>query len=308
MAAIIEASNIQRITISKISKLNQICTPEVFIYGIPWHVKVFKEKSTLNFYLKCNNSDNSANWSIPGVVSCKLLSFNGDTVALERYAPPYIFNSNRRTGFTTELIAWDELFKQDKGYAKHDEIKLEIKIEVENPKRRKKCEVRILRDCKFIGEYRLILKNVSHLMAVKAHPIKLYGLSWYISVGKDNQSNGLFATLDFDKSRERDSSDVTWSIKLLCMKVGMRSIERTKTALLLSSEYLAMENIAQWDEIINPKNGFIINDSITLELELKMKAENPRGTVWQNTGPIAKRIRSNPRTISSPSRASASSE
>lgn len=293
MATIIETCDIKRITISEISKLDAIYSFTVFVYGISWSVNIFVGGSWLCVDLDCNNDDDSSNWAIPGVISCKLLSFSDDSVALEKSALPFVYDRNTRHGNTMDLIKLDDLFNQSKNFVKDDAIKLEIKIEVENPNQPKKCDATIWRGCKNAGEFQLILKNVSCLMAVRAHPFKLFGLSWRITVGKNSQSNRLFACIDFDESTTKDSCDVTWSIKLITTKEGVRPIEKTETDReVASSEYLLMD-IASWDEVVNPENGFIINDSITVEFGLK------KSTQRRSTAQTAKRAKRNPTTTTS---------
>lgn len=302
MAKVTETCNFQQITISDVSKLDKITTSEVFVYGISWSVNIFKHESWLCAKLICDYDDGSSNWPISGAVSCKLLPFSDDLDALEKISTASVFDRTRFYGVDLYLIKWDDLFDEENKYVQNDTIKLELKIEAQNPNDPKKCDVRILRDCKNSVQFQLIVKNVSNLMAVEAHPFKLHGLTWHITVGKDKQLNSLFAALDFDASKTKKSCDVTWSMKLLSSKEEMNPIEKSRTDSLPSIHYyLIIENIVSWNELFKPENGYVHNNSITFEFELK---SNKRRQSNANAAITVKRARRGP----SPSPSSSSSE
>lgn len=89
MATADETSHSMEITISQVCQLESVYSSDVFVHGIPWKVKVFKEndgneaddgeyESNLAVRLICCNEDESLVCSISGIVSCKLLSFSDD--------------------------------------------------------------------------------------------------------------------------------------------------------------------------------------------------------------------------------------
>ena len=293
-------SNTSLVTISQISKLESFTTSEVFIYGIPWKVKVCKieydeeeeEKPSLGVDLIFVKEDKSLKWSIPAAVLCKLLQFGDNLNAHEKYFGPYAFNRTITNGRGDTLIPWNDLFDDDNKYVKDDTIKLEIKIDVGNPNDPKRSGVQfkcVEKSCDdgCMATFRLTVTNVSNLMAVQTPPYKLRGLFWCISVGKDVTSN-LFAQLDFDEPSEGISCKVVWSIKLLSTKSGVDPIEQKESVLLQSYERSCMDNIASWNELFKPENGFVNKDSITLEVEIKMSKP-------ERDMPIAKRAKLSPK-------------
>lgn len=311
MATAIETSHSHsmQVTISRVSQLESIFTSDVFIHGIPWKVKIFKceqegendddeeeEQPSLAVRLICANPDKSLQWSISGAVSCKLLSFNHDLDAFESSFRTDIFDRTRLRGSGYhEFIQWHDLFNENYEYVKNDSIKLEIKIKTENPNDLNRSVVQFESvgencECGCIATFALTVTNVSKLMAVRSPRFNLRGLSWNIAVGKDGSSN-LFALLDFDEPKKDISCKVTWSIKLVSLENALNPIEKTQTELLESSEYMILSNIVSWTEMHKPENGFVNNDSITLQIEIK--TSKPKGDALDDM-PIAKRGKLNP--------------
>lgn len=296
MAQTTETSVIKQIKIPQISKLESIYTDEVELYRIPWNVHVFKSDSSLCAELICRNEDNSSDWSIAAGISCKLLPFCDDLGAIEG-SQSNVFDRKRLCGVDLPLIEWNDLFNEEKNYVDNDTIKLELKIDAQNPNYPNKSVAKLWRDCDDDTKFLLNVKNVSSLLAVRAHPFKLNGLTWYVTVGKNKSSNHLFAHLNFDESTMKNSCDISWSLQLLSWKDGVDSIEKTEIDSLLSSDYYSvMENIVSWNDLFKPENGFLNNDAITMELEIKSIKPLQNGT---NGIPTAKRIKEE--SISPPS-------
>lgn len=288
MAAIIETSHshVMQITIAQVSKLDSVFTSEVVIHGIPWKVQVLKDEvddenqPSLAVRLICANRDKSLKWSISGAITCKLLPFSDDLDALECRVKPDVFDHVRLYGIGFyECIKWDDLFDENNKYVKDDTIKMEIKIDAENLNDPNRSGVKFQNISKSrldgcLAIYRLTITNVSNLMAIRSPRFGLRGLFWNITVGKNSSTNNLFAHLDFEESMKEISCDVTWIVKLMSSKKNVEPIGEPQTEELLSSDYLIMDCVAPWNLIFKPENGFVNNDSIVLEIEIKTGEPN----------------------------------
>lgn len=318
MATLNEKSHAIQITIAQVSKLESVYTSKVVVHGIPWKVKIFKvgtakadtdsddsddsddedDNSWLAARLICANKDDSLRWSIAGAVSFKLLPFIYGANALEVNCTPSVFNCMSLKGFNSiRLIRWNDLFDKNSKYVKDDDtIDLQINIKAENPNdpSRSRIELKCYEegcDCGSSATFRLIVKNISNLMAVRAPRFDLRGLSWNIVVGRDASREVLFAQLYFDELTKEISCPVTWTIKLLSSKADINPIEETLTeSVFKSTDFLAMDILA-WNELFKPENGYVRNDSITLEVNIE--TYKPRGVGSKNL-PIAKRAKFSP--------------
>lgn len=309
MATVIDTSHsyTMNIAVSQISKLESIFTSEVSIFGVPWKVKILKlaeegaYQSSFALRLMCTKKDKPRSvgdqadkWSVSGALSCKLLPFSDGLNALEAHLKPDVFDHTRLHGIGfLECIPWADLFDADNHYVKDDTIKLELKIQTENPNNPTRSDVQfecLSKSCESecLVTFQLKIRNFSNLMAVRTTRFCLRGLWWNITIGKDDSADGLFGLLDFDGCQRAISCKVMWSISLLSQKNDVDPIGKNQTELLLSSDYLIMNDIAPWTEIFKPDNGFVNDDSITLEIEIK--ANKPQGDI-EHDMPMAKRAR-----------------
>lgn len=270
--------------ILEISKLDKIWSPEISIYGIPWKVQVCKEgqdaEQTLDVYLYCANQNKSKNWSLWGDVSFKLLPFSDSSNPVERHIDPYVFDASK-FGSGSSLIQWDNLFNADNKYVKNDTINLEIKVSAENSKDPKRSRLNF--DCRhkccdnsYFATFHLTVKNVFNLMAVQSPEFTLRGLPWRLQISKMRSSN-LGVTLLSNTFSDDEISEITMTmkIKLISLKENVRPIEKciTKEYQYLNSS--SAVEVVSWEEMIKSENGFVSNNSITLEIEIE--AEKPCG-------------------------------
>lgn len=260
--AVSETSHGMQLTIREVSKLDAAYTSEVFVHGIPWKVKIFKDtdegsvddssddedendKSWFAVRLICTNNDDSLKWSVAGAASFKLIPFTNDAKVLESNCVPSVFGRTSLNGVGfCQLIQWNDLFADKNGYIKDDTIKLEINIEAENPNDPNRSSLHLKRvekdcSCGSSATFQLIVKNVSKLMALQVPQFDLRGLPWKIVIGKEADS--LFTQLYHDEPTTEISCPATWTVKLLSSKANVDSIEEFETESELSSNsYLKM--------------------------------------------------------------------
>lgn len=269
-------------TISPISNLKKTCSPVVFIHGIPWKVEVSKDEdeNSLALYLECAKKDDPSNWTVPACATVKLLPFNGEAYRRVHHITPYVFGRSSCLLFgTSKLIQWNELLDDENEYVRDDTIELKIGITAEDPNYVNRSILRFETidkscDCGSHATFRLTIANVKNLMAVRSPQFIARGLPWDLSVYK-SQSATLGIMLEAKKATQKVSCKMTMSAKLISFDDDADSIEMDETDTVQWPTILDIENILAWDKMLNPKNGYINNDSITLDVEIK--ADKPEG-------------------------------
>lgn len=256
--------------ISPISKLTMARSREVFIHGIPWEVQVCKEKNLLKVHLYCTKKHNSSVWTVPACFTIHLLK--DEKTAITEHVSPYVFNP-AKFAFGVELIQWDELLR----YVRDDKIELKLEITVEDPN----CSNRSVLQLETIDKscdcgslsitiFRLTLTKVKNLMAVHSPKFVLRGMPWDFTVYKYQlQSPTLGIMLEPKDSTKKNSFKMTMSVKLVSFENYKHSVETSTTDQVKWPENLDIDCITTWDELLKPDNGFVNNNSITLEVEIK---------------------------------------
>lgn len=257
--------------IPEISKLESIWSPEMLIHGIPWKIKVCtkieKEVKYLAVFLFCVNEEKSPNWPLSGTATFKLLPFSEHVNPIEHHIATDVFDSPKN-GYGSVLISWNALFNQNKKFVENDSINLEVKVAAENPNDPNRsrldfeCVHKCCDDCN-LGEFRLTVKNISNLMAVQSPQFSLRGLPWLLQVSK-MRSSRLGVLLRMKSDSETGSSKMTVAMKLLSSKKHVQPIEACVTKEYKFLTYLISP--ISWDEMVKPENGFVIDNSITLEV------------------------------------------
>lgn len=271
-----ESSHTMQIEITQVSELELVDSSNVYVYGIPWYISISKGvkgengEPSLHVYL-VRNTDDFLEQTVSGAISCKLLPLNGEANVLEKYLGPFALRTPD-SNLGDAIIGWNDLFDGNNKYVKDDAIKLEIKIETENPNDPKKSDVKFDSfekscDCGCLAIFRVVITNVSNLWAVRTPRFNLRGKPWSITIGKERSSN-LFANLCLDAANDDISCEVKWSIKLLSSKDNVDAIEQTKRG-TIHLAYLEIDNIVSGDELFKPENGFVNDDSITLDVKIK---------------------------------------
>lgn len=282
MAQVNESSIIIQFSVSKISKLASVESSEFFLHGIPWQIDVSKfengpEKS-LSVHLCCMKEDNTSTWTATACATIRLLPFSDDQEAIEYCIPPFTFDGFNNSYGTNALIQWDNLLDDTENYVKNDTIKLEAKIEVEDPNCLNKSALRIGRidkscDDGCLTTFQLTSTNILNLMAVRSSQFIMRGFPWSIMLFKNDTHLGI--TLELMQRCRNISCEVAMSIKLVSTKENVAQFERVTRKEVKWLEDLFIGNMIPWNELLKPENGFVCNDSITLNIEIK--ASKPEG-------------------------------
>lgn len=275
---------IVRMDVSPVSELTAIWSPKVYINSIPWEVEVKKEddENSLAIFLHCAKKVNSSDWAISACATVSLLPFSRKKSPLVHHIKPNVFDSSGSSYGTSELIKWNELLKNENKYVKKDTIQLKIEITADNPNDSERSILNFKTTDKCCDDsshaiFRLTVRNVKNLVAVRTPQFNLRGLPWHMTLYKCQTSN-LGIKLS-NESCEEASCKIGMTVKLLSSKYDMDPIEKIDH--VDSSSSLKITQIISWDEMLKSRNGFNKKDVITLEV--KLKADKPECDGLSNT-------------------------
>lgn len=269
--------------ISPISKLTSIWSPEVFIHGIPWQIQVCKnqEEHSLAVYLRCAKKDGSSDWEVPACFTMYLLPIGDDKPAHKNHISPYVFHPTGCSFGIPVFIEWADLMNVENKFVRDDTIQLKIEITAEDPNFLAKSILNFdcidkSCDCGSLATFRLTVENMENLMTVHSPKFNLRGLPWDLTVYKE-QTSTLGVMLEAKKSSKKVSCEMTMSVKLVSSKNDVDPVEKSLTNHVQWPGNIEIPDVIPWDELCNPENGFVNNQSTTLEVELKAgKPEKPK--------------------------------
>ncbi|XP_055297304.1 uncharacterized protein LOC129565943 [Sitodiplosis mosellana] len=264
--------------VSNISKLDEIYSPEYLVQGIPWQVQVCKTardgKDSLGIYLHCAKEEYEENWSHAAFAKFKLLSFNNNTNPIQCSTDPYMFDDSGDGIGEQSLISWQDLFDSKKNYVKNDTIKLDISIAAADLEENTRSKITFENvdtcceeDC--FTTYRLSITNIKHLMGVRTPKFNMRKLPWALTVFKSS-STSLNVLLEPKVSVDKFSCKTKMWIRLISSKGDEKSIEEADNETFESAKKIFVVEVVSWDELFKPENGFVNNNSITMEVEIKM--------------------------------------
>lgn len=256
--------------ISEISKLDSVWSPEIIVEKEPWKVEVCRtEQSFLAVFLFTAKKEIPQNWAIAAHSTVKLLSFHDKDDEIERKTDPYVYDNHISGYGPGSLISWNDLFNAEKMYVKDDTIRIEIKIEAENtdlPDRSKFISDLMESFCRYCTpKFSVIVTNIHNLMAVQSPSFLLKDVPWTLCIIK-SQSSNLAITLD-NKATKNVSGKISIVINLFSL-TKEKSIERVENHNLMK-KCIQVEDIVSWKDLMDPANEFVVEGSITLQIELK---------------------------------------
>lgn len=281
MVRIKTTPRILRMEVPNISELDEYWSDEVIVREIPWKFKVCKQdydsQLSLCVYLYCE--DQSPKKSHLASSTVKLLS---EKDPIEKVTEPDIFD-NSDLGSGRGIIPWSDLMDASKGYiTENNAINLQMSIKVNDPNdnQASKLQFENLDKCCDEGgltTYRLTITNIENLMAVKSPQFVLRNMPWQLTVFQ-NHLRHLAIRLESNEKSEGFTCDVIFTMNL---KSSVNSIELIEVKQFKSYTFhsIAWSDLP-WNELLNPENGFVENDQIVIEIEIKA---NKPVDVDQNT-------------------------
>lgn len=278
MAKVNLISNTFQISISDISKLTMVWSPEFYVHDVPWKVKMQKfdnQTKSLGYYLHCGEEEASVDFSCAAACSVKLLPFNDNHGVIERFSQPFVFDGPGFGCGYSNFIQWDRLFNDKNQYVRDDTIQLEIKIEAEDPHKVDRSVMHfecVDKSCNSgcQATFRLTVKNIANLLAVRTPEFNLRDIPFYLTVYKDYRSNlGVYLR----KVKRLDNArEMIVTVKILSSN---EQIAKTQSnCQFKDAEFSYVRDIITWQELMNPENGFFNNDSITIEVGIETGKQN----------------------------------
>lgn len=264
--------------IPNISKLQNFCSPEVIIQEVPWRILVGKElheeKQWLAIYLHCMTKDSSRTWSYAAVSSFKLKSFGEDQKSIQRHVQPFIFDRAELGFGTGSFIEWNDLLNPKKSFVNDDMIKVDITIEVDDPSDNKKSELvfeNVHNNCNH-NKFRLNITNLQNLMTVRSPIFALQKQPWSLTVCKDHSSNLVI--------RLHSNSEISCKKRMLVRLLSLhkRSIQQIKSENVPPGGILTTTKLISWEELLKAKNGFVKDNSVSIEVEITSEEFNSNYT------------------------------
>lgn len=184
---------------------------------------------------------------------------------------PYVFNNKGINSFgNASFIGWNELFDIEKCYVKDDAIRLNITIEVVDPDDPNKSILtfeRIYQSCAEICRsiFQIKISNINNLMAVRSPKFINDVLPWDLTVLNDTSLKNLDVRL---VKNNESSKKMNVSIKLVSANEQINYNKKFEGIVFQPSENRTYKTLLSWDELIKPENGFVNDNSITIQVEV----------------------------------------
>lgn len=268
-----------RLDIPNISALDRVESPEFTIHNIPWIVRTGKKNGEqwLIIYLVCAKKDTSSNWSHVASASVKLISADNRNT-IEKHIGPFFFDNARFTHCCC-MLQWRHLLNLAKGYVKDDTISLDIQIKVADPNEQNKSELvfeEIEKSCEegCLTKFRSTVTNVEHLIAVRSPQIMLRNSPWYILISKDPQKR-LCVILESANKSPEFSCKVNVLVRIMREGNILNRIETSQIKEMKCYSMMTLQPDVVWSNLLQPQNGFVKNNSIVFEIEIRI--EKPKG-------------------------------
>lgn len=267
-----------RFSITNISKLNnEVWSPEYMIDGVPWkvyaHKYVLGAVPTLGLYLYCAKVQSSSNWSHVASAAFELVPFKIGCSPIKFETAPLIFDGSDRAFGYTQFVKWDDLFDAKNSYVKDDTINLQIKIQAKSSNTKVTLEsISKCCDDGCLSKFRAIVSHIGSLTAVKTPEVDLQGIPGHLFLSKGSNNLGIRWFFNADCLSLHDkklSSELR--VESISSNVAVKHSEKVQGIIDECSTSLDLCQFISWDKLLEPGNGFIKDDTITIELEIKTK-------------------------------------
>lgn len=279
-----------RFSVSNISTLqyeNCKSSDLVVLRGFPWCIELrrFATKSndssedTIGIGLICKNTDDTPNWSCSASAVIKLRSFSPDEPSRTHILEPSIFSAERRSRVLKKFINWTDLIDASKNYVNDDKIELDINIKVGVPNTTNLMDFVTMDTCcanTTMIKFRLQLNKIEELMIVQSPPFTVRNMPWemYFSQVEKIGFHGYLKIALCCKHKDASSKwscETTLTVRLLTQQQNMDAFERSIDLCVMCNEkpMLEMRKFIAWNQLIDPQNGFVENDAILLDIEIK---------------------------------------
>lgn len=262
-------------TIRGVNKLDKVFSPECIIEGSSWKVLVgkhlFDTKQYLSVYLVRATKNGTSH---AARARFTLLTFDDSPVGTKtkKFAPVVFNDVTPQWGFCNYL-EWGELLDDHNKYLKGDTIKFRVNIEADTNNVDCKSILKSEKLAQFpdrngVVRRLLTITNIENLMAVESTYFMLRDQDWSLTVFKETNDQSYLGVRLRLKPSSSVGCKVEMTVKLMSLKKGL-----TKSSSGICQkpdrQCLIDEKLIPWNQLVIPENGYVQNDKITLEVEVK---------------------------------------
>lgn len=298
-----------RLTIHKIRKLTSICLNIVIVQDLPWKIELYRREAkdtanssdTLSVYLHCLNSD-KANWPCAAMATLRLQSFKSNRSPVINAIQPWVFCADESVWTCKGFIRWTDLFDARNGYVQNDQIIIDVKI---SARKIQHISDRSLRLNSITGNpvhLSFRITNVNDLMAAATSAFVFSGLQWKIVVRRKKYADGGKWSewyIGIDLFCATNDAALKWKRNIFAKctlkssrNAHIESFDEVKKY-SNSCRNRGFSKFLLWSALIAPQNGFVQNDSVTFEVEIRDHSDD--GDSNNNNGNSGHQMSSIPR-------------
>lgn len=247
-----------------ISQLEDYCSSNIMIEGVPWIInfkkKFIRNEEWLGVYLYCKKYDELRDWTIAARLTIRSMNLHGQSI--ERVSLPYFFDCIN-TGFgVTDFLKWREL---------GDTFNFNIKIEVANQNSRDISKLVNFNKCGDESHQlalQLTIDKIHNLMAVRTSKFRLQNFCWELSIFK-HSNKGLGLHLLGKNGTKETACNINIEFKMTSSIDGVRDMVKSREYHHNPSSFIMYP--ISWNELLEKDNGFIVNNSVSFEVKMKVK-------------------------------------
>lgn len=266
-----------RFTIADISRPNGGLSPVFSYNGVNWHLYISKRveesgQKWLKFGLHLY-SNIPTNRSFTVTMKIKLLSHLNNGTDQEISLGPYLFNSSLKTYAKNDCIPWADVIDPGKGYVnEYNMISVRVNLNVEENKSTIMCES-IDKSCPngCSSKLRLKVLQIEMLSSTSIEPNDLTIHGAKIQVQLKKQTNDLAILLLFPLMKTEDLFSCSFEVHLLSSKVSLKKRTTEDHTIHKKKRGITLLDIISFDDLMNPQNEFIENETINIELNITTK-------------------------------------
>lgn len=291
-----------RLVVNNISRLKSLRSRPIIVGSLLWQIEIAHRdhsgkigggENALAIYLHSLNGDHS-NWSCAAMATVELATFGVDrqSAPLIKVIGPWTFNRRELSWSRNSFIRWVDLFDRKAGYVRNNRIQLDIKIAAQNfPTPAFLMYQHILN----VFQFNFRVENVRDLLAADSGAFGFSDLKWKIVVRKNRfhdvehsymgimlycipsnvnttniWSRNIFA--EFRLRAEQPNALPNHCVQRFC--------ETTKYT--NNSRCHGIPMFIKWCDLMNPQNGFVQNNHITLTVNIRDDSAKGNGSCSSN--------------------------
>lgn len=273
-----------RFTIRNVKQMTTTISSQVHIYGLPWQVKIKKNGEDITIQLCCNNPDKTSNWSCAARAIFKLLSFSCRSELFEqRQDVVAVFNSELTCiGRNKELIKWQDLLDTRKQYVCNNTMMIDVTIQAEKPRDANQSRLIEVEPVSGHATFHFKLLNVKRIIAMDSPEFTYRNMKCQLTVSKRypltndelmKHKEGYLGIWLVAFNYIESAYNVQVIFRLLSHKSDGKHFEKVAENVTPNRFNYSSRLIALCDLYQN-LNEYVQNDSIQLEVEIRIVNEN----------------------------------